>query len=251
MANVISWIFTHVDKVDSTQRVADEMARSGAPQGQVVLATEQVMGRGRFDRAWYSPAGGLYMSLVLRPTRKDKLGLLPLLGAFSVVDGITKTTGIRSLVRWPNDVTIADKKVAGVIAESRYSGANLSHVILGIGINCNFRSTALGALAESTTTLNDQTGTPVDIDGVRDAVLEPLESMYRDWEDGLAAKVFADRKDRFSTVGKKVEIDLLDRRGKVVCSAREVRSDGALVTVRENGTELVVRGEEIQRLREL
>lgn len=191
------------------------------------------------------------MSLVLRPTRKDALGLLPLLGAFSAVEGITKTTGLAPLVRWPNDVTIAGKKVAGVIAESKYIGANLSHVIMGIGINCNFRSASLGDLADTSTTLSDQTGSPVDIDEVKDAVLGPLASRYRDWEDGLEANAIAAGGPQFSTVGRKVEIELLDGRGKVVCTAREVRSDGALVTVREDGTVLVVRGEEIQRLREL
>lgn len=174
-----------------------------------------------------------------------------MLGAFSVVDGIAKNTHVRSLVRWPNDVTIAGKKVAGLIAESKYSGSKLSHTTLGIGVNCNFRSTELGVLADVSTTLFDQTEITVDIDEMRSAILESLASMYDDWEKGLEAKILTHRNRQFSTVGKKVEIELLREGGKVVCSAREVRSDGALLVVREDGTELVVRGEDIQRLREL
>lgn len=251
MTKGVSWTFANVGRVDSTQRIADEMARSGAPHGRVVVATEQVMGRGRFDRSWRSPEGGLYMSLVLRPLGKGDLGLLPLLGAFSVVEGITRTLGTVSLVRWPNDVTVNGKKVAGVIAESKYSGTKLSHVILGIGINCNFESASLGALAESSTTLSDQVGAPIDIDALRAATLESLASLYRDWERGRAAKAFAERKGWFSTPGKRVELELLDGKGGMACTAQEVMDDGSLVVTRSDGSKLTIRGEEIQRLREL
>lgn len=251
MTGTVPWRFANVGKVDSTQRIADEMARSGAPHGQVVIATEQDKGRGRFDRSWSSPEGGLYMSLVLRPSGKSDLRLLPLLGAFSVVEGITKSVGIVSLVRWPNDVTIAGKKVAGVIAESKYSGTDLSHVILGIGINCNFESESLGALAESSTTLSDQVGTPVEVDAVRDATLGSLASMYHDWEEGRAATIFADRKRWFSTTGRMVEVELLDGRGRITCKALEVMEDGSLVTIRDDESKLTIRGEEMLRLREL
>ena len=251
MTKVIPWRFVNVGTVDSTQRVADEMATSGALHGQVVVATRQVMGRGRFDRSWLSPEGGLYMSLVLRPSGESDLRLLPLLGAFSVVEGITKKVGILSLVRWPNDVTITGKKVAGVIAESKFSGTGLSHVILGIGINCNFGSVSLGSLGESSTTLSDQVGAPVDVDAVRDATLESLASMYHDWEEGRAATIFADRKSWFSTTGKTVEVEMLGGGGKITCRAQEVMEDGSLVTTRADGSKLVMRGEEILRLREL
>ncbi len=251
MTKTITWRLANVGRVDSTQRVADEMARSGAPQGQVVAATEQLMGRGRFDRSWSSPEGGLYMSLVLRPSKNDELGLLPLLGAFSVVEGITKTVRIVSLVRWPNDVTIAGKKVAGVIAESKYNGTGLSYVIVGIGINCNFESISLGSLAMSSTTLRDEVGAPVEVGALRDATLESLASMYDDWEEGRAARVFADRKGWFSTTGKTVEVEMLGGKGRILGRAQEVMDDGSLVVIRDNGSRMTIRGEEIQRLREL
>jgi BirA family biotin operon repressor/biotin-[acetyl-CoA-carboxylase] ligase len=264
MVGPIPWEFVNVGKVDSTQRVADGMAQSGAPQGRVVLATEQAMGRGRLEREWLSPKGGLYMSVVLRPTRKSKVGLLTLIGAFSVVEGMMESTGIVSLVRWPNDVTVAGKKVAGVIAESRYSGTDLSYVILGIGINCDFDPRSLGALAEYSTTLSDRLGgAPVDLDSVRDATLESFAKMYALWEEGAEGAIFDERAKWFSTVGKKVEIELLDGgdsgRTVMTCTARRVLDDGSLVVdvaTREGGDddgaeELVIRGEEIRRLKEL
>jgi BirA family transcriptional regulator, biotin operon repressor / biotin---[acetyl-CoA-carboxylase] ligase len=252
MAEPVSWKFVDAGEVDSTQRVADGMAQLGAPQGLVVLATEQVMGRGRLDREWLSPRGGLYMSLVLRPARKTEVGLLPLIGAFSIVEGIAESTGIVSLVRWPNDVTISGRKAAGVIAESRYSGADLSYVVLGIGINCNLDPASLGSLAEYSTSLSDQLGATVDLDAVRDATLESFAGLYSLWEGGSEGVIFAERAALFSTVGGRVEIELLDGGVRISGLAEEVTDDGSLVVTRDDdGSRLVVRGEEIRRLREI
>jgi BirA family transcriptional regulator, biotin operon repressor / biotin---[acetyl-CoA-carboxylase] ligase len=253
MPEAIPWKFLDVGEVDSTQRVADGMANLGAPQGLVVLATEQVMGRGRLDREWLSPRGGLYMSLVLRPARKTEVRLLPLVGAFSIVEGIAESTGIVSLVRWPNDVTIACRKAAGVIAESRYRGTDLSYVVLGIGINCNLDPASLGALAGYSTSLSDQLGATVDLDAVRDATLESFEGLYSLWEGGSEGVIFAERAALFSTVGRRVEIELLDGGVKINCRAERVTEDGSLVVTRDDddGSRLVVRGEEIRRLREI
>jgi BirA family transcriptional regulator, biotin operon repressor / biotin---[acetyl-CoA-carboxylase] ligase len=251
MVGSVSWTFRNLGTVTSTQQLADEMAQSGAPQGQVVMATEQILGIGRLGREWRSPPGGLYMSLVLRPVRTSEMQLLPLMGAFSIVEGIRKATGIVSLVRWPNDVTIEGKKVAGVIAETKYQGPVVSHVIVGMGINCNFSAESLGALALNSTTLSDHLGTPVDLDNLRDTTLQSFGMMYSRWENNSDKEIFAERAGWFSTLGKKVEIEMLAGGAKIICTAQRVLEDGSLIATDEQGRPLTIRGEDIQRLREL
>jgi len=251
MGETLSWTFENLSKVTSTQDLADEMAQSGAPQGQVVLATEQALGIGRLGREWRSPRGGLYMSLVLRPVRTSQIQLLPLIGAFAIVEGISVTTGIISLVRWPNDVTIEGRKVAGVIAEAKYQGSAISHVIVGIGINCNFSAESLGTLADYSTTLSDHLGTSVELDDLRDRTLESFGTMYSRWENNSDKEIMNERTECFSILGKRVEIELLEGGARIVCTAQKVSEDGSLVTTADDGRTLIVRGEDLQRLSEL
>ena len=245
----IAWSLREVGKTESTQRVADELARRGAAEGVVVLAEEQAVGRGRYERRWLSPPGGIYMSLVLRPQRPAALQLLPMLGSLAIIDGIRRETGAETLMRWPNDVILRGKKVAGVIAEASYRGGTLSHVVLGMGINCNFRAEVLGDLAGSSTTLMDHLGAAVDAPRLRDAVLSSFGSLYLGWSEGRAATQIAERKGWISTVGKRVEVRRSDG-SVVVCRATGVEEDGSLV-VELDGGEVVLRAEDIERLREL
>ena len=100
------------------------------------------------------------MSLILRPKRPTGLQLLPIIASFAIMEGIEQETGVVTFMRWPNDVMLQGKKVAGVIAEASYRGETLSHVVVGMGINCNFRAESLGELASSSTTLMDYMGRP-------------------------------------------------------------------------------------------
>lgn len=245
----ITWSLREVGKTESTQRVADELASEGAAEGVVVLAEEQEVGRGRYERRWLSPRGGIYMSLVLRPRRPAALQLLPMLGSLAIVDGIRMETGAEALMRWPNDVLLQGKKVAGVIAEASYRGGTLSYVILGMGINCNFRAAALGDLAGASTTLMDHLGAPLDAPRLRDAVLSCFGSLYEGWSSGRAASQIAERRGLISTVGKTVEIRRSDG-GVIVCRATGIEEDGSLVAELD-GREVVLRAEDVERLREL
>jgi BirA family biotin operon repressor/biotin-[acetyl-CoA-carboxylase] ligase len=165
------------------------------------------------------------MSVILRPKRNDEIQLLPLVGAFAVADGIMKDTGLVPFVRWPNDVLLEGKKIAGIIAESAYRGKNLSYAIVGIGINCNARADSLGEYSQFSTSLKEQLGVEVDLSILRDRVLDCFAPFYSEWE--RSGKIVGRRKDWISTIGKKVEITRGDE--KAIYLAEDVREDGSLV----------------------
>ena len=114
------------DEINSTNLKAKELAQKNADEGTIVISKIQKKGRGRFDRTWESPEGGLYFSIVLKPDCKpDKTTLLPLVGALSVCKTITSITDLNVKIKWPNDVLINGKKVSGILLESE-SGKNLT-----------------------------------------------------------------------------------------------------------------------------
>jgi BirA family biotin operon repressor/biotin-[acetyl-CoA-carboxylase] ligase len=128
-----------LDTVDSTNAEARRRAEDGAPDGTVVWATQQTQGRGRRGRAWASPPGNLYISLLLRPAtdlaRASQLGFA---GALALVEalGPLLPTDAAPRVKWPNDVLVNDRKVAGLLLESVLDGqGGLRALVLGIGVN--------------------------------------------------------------------------------------------------------------------
>src|SRR2546428_4900805 len=110
----------HFDSLDSTNLEAMRQAKSGAPEGLCVVAREQTAGRGRLDRSWHSPRdAGLYFSIVLRPALEMNLWpLLPLMAALAVSDALMKSCGLRTDIKWPNDILANDRKLCGILAET-------------------------------------------------------------------------------------------------------------------------------------
>lgn len=120
--------------IGSTNDRAAELAQAGAPEGATVLASEQTAGRGRHGRSWDTLAGaGLALSVVLRPGA-DRASGLGLIGGLAVVEAIAAFQ-LRGRIKWPNDVLLEGRKVAGVLAEASWQGTELASVVLGIGIN--------------------------------------------------------------------------------------------------------------------
>ena len=125
-----------IDTIDSTNEELIRRARAGA-EPQVLIAREQTAGRGRLGRSWVSKAGeGLYMSILIRPNIPiDKAPLLSLIMGLAAVSAVKEVTGIEANLKWPNDLVIAGKKVAGILAASEIKETNLEFVVIGIGIN--------------------------------------------------------------------------------------------------------------------
>lgn len=123
------------EELTSTNDEAKRRARAGAPEGTVVVAARQTAGRGRFDRSWESPAGGAYVSCVLRPPLPPaSLGPLPLVAAVGVAHGCA-TLGLDVRLKWPNDIELEGRKLAGILLEMTAEADRAEWVVLGCGVN--------------------------------------------------------------------------------------------------------------------
>lgn len=167
--------------VTSTQDVAAEMAATGFPHGGVIVAEAQTAGRGRLGRAWHSPpAGGLYLSILLRPRVEPALlPLLTLAAGLAAADSVQALAGCAADLRWPNDVLLGGRKCCGILPEMAATAdtARVKHVILGIGLNVNQREFP-PALAAEATSLAMVSGQEIPLDTALALLLENLETRY-------------------------------------------------------------------------
>jgi BirA family biotin operon repressor/biotin-[acetyl-CoA-carboxylase] ligase len=177
-----AWRHVHwLAEVDSTQRVARERARAGAPEGTVVIAERQTAGRGRLGRQWHSPAGvNLYCSVVLRPplppSAVPQLGLVV---GVAVAAAVEEETGRRPAIKWPNDVLLAGRKIVGILTEMDSEVDRVHHVIAGIGVNLNAPLRAFPPeLRAKASSLRLLTGARVDRATFTGRLLAALEARY-------------------------------------------------------------------------
>jgi BirA family biotin operon repressor/biotin-[acetyl-CoA-carboxylase] ligase len=190
----------------STNSRAAELARMGAPEGTLVVADQQTAGRGRRGATWHTPAGeAIAMSLILRPpsTGLRWTGL----GAVAVVQGLA-SQGVQTWVKWPNDVLLNGRKVAGVLAEAAWEGGALASIVLGIGINVGRRSAPGDDQVDyPATSLEAAIGARIDRPGIVAAVITAIDKLQRQVEtqafvgvwEGLLA--FRDERVRVETSG--------------------------------------------------
>jgi BirA family biotin operon repressor/biotin-[acetyl-CoA-carboxylase] ligase len=186
------------------------------------------------------------MSLILRPLTPSQPQLLSLVGALSVVHGIESATGLKSSVRWPNDVLVRGRKVSGVLAEASYSGKALSYVVLGIGLNCNSNATILERAQGMATSLLEELGRPVDMTELRGRILDEFQLVYARWLDG--EDIAREAESVVGTIGKRV-FARTKSGTEFSCTALELESGGGLVVLNE-GEEVVLRAEDLEWLRE-
>jgi BirA family biotin operon repressor/biotin-[acetyl-CoA-carboxylase] ligase len=161
--------------------VARDLARSGATEGTTVIAERQTAGRGRLGRAWHSPSGlNLYCSIVLRPplapTAVAQIGLV---AGVAVADAIAQESGLRPALKWPNDVLLDGRKVAGILTEMESEVERVHHVIPGIGVNLNAPASAFPPeLRTKASSLRLATGRRIDRAAFTGRLLAALEARY-------------------------------------------------------------------------
>ena len=140
------------DELGSTSDRLKDLARAGAPAWTVVVGERQTGGHGREGRTWQSPKGGLYLSVLLRPS-SERVSLIPLAAGVAVAEAVLEL-GVRAELKWPNDVLVSGRKLAGILAEASSSGSGVDWVVLGIGVNVAVELDALpDALRQSATSL--------------------------------------------------------------------------------------------------
>lgn len=207
----------------STMEVARQEAQQGAAEGTVILADEQTAGRGRLNRVWLSPRGSLALSIILYPG----LAYLPsliMLASLAVVHSIEEATGLKSQIKWPNDVLINGKKVSGILIESNVQGGKVNYAIIGIGINVNLRLADFPEIRPIAASLSDELGKDVSRLNVIRCLLVEIERLYLALSTG--GTVYEGWRDRLVTLNKRVRV----KSGETVYEgvAESVARDGSL-----------------------
>ena len=168
--------FHYLPQVDSTNRVAEELARSGVEEGALVLTDEQTAGKGRKGNAWYSPPEeNLYFTLLLRPFEK-RLHHLPFLAGLAIARMLSGFS-IDADLKWPNDVLADGKKISGMLIQTSIEQNHLQFAVLGCGLNVNTRCFP-AQLAERATSIRILKGAPVPREQVLASLLLEFEELY-------------------------------------------------------------------------
>jgi BirA family biotin operon repressor/biotin-[acetyl-CoA-carboxylase] ligase len=227
--------------VSSTNDVATVFAERGAREGCVIVADMQTAGRGRHGRTWCSPPGaGLYLSVVLRPL-PHAVPLVTVGAGVAIAEGIRAATGLTPALKWPNDVYVASRKLAGILAEAGSTPRGAPHVVLGIGINL-LPAAYPREIAERATSLEGELGRSVDRGLLLTECLASLAARYDDLQQRRSAAVLDTwRVFARPTFGRAVEFDGRDGRARGI--VEDVDESGALVVATDAGRARVLSGE--------
>lgn len=198
-----------VDEIDSTNAELLRRARSGAPEGMVLVAAHQTAGRGRLDRRWEAaPSSSLLVSVLLRPAIPvERMHLVAFAGGLAALDACS-AVGVSAGLKWPNDVVVSregrDHKVAGLLSESVLTGGRLDALVVGMGLNVNW---SVPVPADGIA-LNQVTGDEVDPSAVLDRWLTSFERWYAEVlsPDGRQ-RLLAAYRQASATIGSPVRVE--------------------------------------------
>lgn len=227
-----------LEQTPSTNSAALTLAQDGAPDGTVVVAEAQTLGRGRLGRQWYSPPGkNLYCSIILRRSMSPDfvlrwLSWVPLLSAVAVARTIQVISALRPSLKWPNDILLEHRKVGGLLCESGGTGTANAFVIVGIGLNVNmWRDSFPEDLRHLATSLAAEAGRPFDRAILLATLLSELELRYDAFFSGAGLDIKREYELRCASIGQRVRVDMAN--GECIeGQADSIGDDGSLqVTV--------------------
>jgi len=231
--------------IDSTQNFAIELAKRPHENGSLVIADRQTQGRGRLNRKWVSPKGGIWMSILLRPNFEPSYtSLFPMATSLALAVSIEKTLKIKTELKWPNDVTIKGNKVAGILIDASVESNKIDYLIIGIGINFKINpgtiSKSIKQKKYGITTLisKGQDVRPVEL--VQQFLLE-LEKTYNNILAGNVGTIRKEWMKRSSTIGKNVTITTTT--GTLKGKVTGIDKTGALVLSRNGNVQHVLAGD--------
>lgn len=237
---ITEWVGREVyyySSVDSTNILAKKLAVQGAPAGTLVLAEEQTGGKGRLGRNWVSPFGkGLWFSLILRPpiTPLDAPKIVTL-AAVALQEGVADFTGLPVQIKWPNDLYLTKKKVAGVLVEMSGEMDTVNYLVIGIGINVNLaQEDFCQELQATATSLFLGKGEKISRLGLLQSILAKLEESYHLFMDGNYLLLVEKWRQASCTLGKEVKVTT--PREVIEGTAVDFAADGSLLVLLKDGS---------------
>lgn len=220
----------HYESIESTQNAVWQLGLKGAEEGVVVFSENQKKGRGRLQRQWISPLGGIYFSLLLRPQflSVSEAGQLALLVGLGCIKGIEKATAIKLQVKWPNDIYLNNAKLGGILCEINAEIDRINFVVVGVGLNINSRDLPSGA-----TSLFRATKEKFSRLAIARSVLQEIETCYLRAERG-ELPLLLQQWGKFCLLwGKRIEVKIFDK--TIEGEAMGIDNDGFLRLRCDNG----------------
>jgi BirA family biotin operon repressor/biotin-[acetyl-CoA-carboxylase] ligase len=220
----------HFHSMDSTNSMAYQLALQGAEEGEIVVAESQKKGRGRLGRKWFSPPlSNLYLSVILRPEiPPQQASLITLMAAVATAGAIHKFSGLQPMIKWPNDILLKNRKVAGLLNEIHSEMDRIHFVILGIGVNLNMDEKMFSKEIRSlATSLKREMGQSISRKAFLQTLLEELEMWYETFLKEGASPILKAWRDKAQIQGRPVKVTSF---GEVLSgTAIDVDNDGALI----------------------
>ena len=235
----------YFDTIDTTQNFAMKIASKSNENGTVVISKKQTGGRGRMKRKWKSPAGGIWMSIILHPKFDVSYAtLVPIATSLALCIAIEKILKIKPELKWPNDVTLKGKKVAGILVDTSIVSNEIENMVLGIGINFKIKPNEIANTMKktpnfygvATLTKKNEKALPL----IQQFLYE-LENILQLISSSYIKKITSEWTKRSSTIGRNVSIVTND--GKLNGKAIKIDGDGALIIYRGKKTERILVGD--------
>ncbi|KXA97043.1 hypothetical protein AKJ37_03890 [candidate division MSBL1 archaeon SCGC-AAA259I09] len=228
--DVVGRRIIHLDDVGSTNLFLE--GKAGEGEGLVVIAEEQAEGKGRMDRVWKSPEGGIWMSVLLKPVLPlDRAFLLSAISALAISESLQEV-GLDAAVKWPNDVLVRGRKICGILAKIDGELDVVNYTIIGIGVNVNFGREELSL--ENVTTVKSELGREVDRKSMARDLIERLDGWYKVLKEGLYDDILNAWRTRSAILGQEIKIRKVS--GEVYMgTAAGLSESGGLIVECEDG----------------
>ena len=227
----------YFENTPSTIWVGKKLASEGDAanlHGLVIIAEEQTGGIGRLGRSWVSPAGGIWITIVLKPKIPvDHVFMVTMAASVAVARAIRKEFDLGALIKWPNDVYIGDNKVAGLLLELSAEADTIHYCLLGIGIDVNIAPNELEAVPSAATSISSEVGYDVDRASFLARILREFESRYLLMESEEYEPVLREWKSLSCTLEHRVRINTL--KTTFEGEAIDIDEFGALLIRKDNG----------------
>ena len=237
----------YFDSLDSTQNQALKMAGDPANDGSVIIAEKQTGGKGRSGRKWVSPKGGIWLSLILYPKFDISITtLFPIASALALSKAIEQVFKISPELKWPNDLTIKSKKLAGMLVDVSLESNKIEKLVLGVGINFDVDVKGIEKTLKKTPNFYGVASLGEHKKEVKASYLVQvffieLEKIYESLNKKDIKKIISEWTERSSTIGKEIEIDTVN--GKIKGKAIKIDDDGALVINSNNKMTKIIAGD--------
>ena len=222
----------YFEEIDSTQNFAEQIAVDKKENGTIVIAEKQTSGRGRLERKWVSPKGGIWFSLIIHPKFDvSSSTLVPIAGAVALSKAIKSVLDLESSVKWPNDITLKGKKVAGMLVDASFQANSIDYLILGIGINFDVDTKKLEKRLSKSPNFyginslrkKDDKTPPISL--LREFLIQ-FEKVVSQLNKGEKSKIVREWTKRADGIGKKISVNTSN--GGISGISQGIDNDGAL-----------------------